>query len=807
MKDYNYKDNVLYYNEGHFYRDKKRDNMTSSTPATFGAWVRTRRKRLDLTQAELGKRAGCSEAAIRKIEADERKPSRQLAELLALTLEIPAAEKESFLQFARGVLVDEIHLTHKTNAHNLPTLLTSTVNRTNDLARVSKLLRDTSVHLVTFIGPPGIGKTRLSIHCGTELLGDFPDGIWFVDLAEIHKPEFFLSTLARSLPALRLPPSPNLDQLLSSLQDKHLLLILDNFEHIVEQSGLDVAKILKTCPYLKILVTSRVPLHIYGEHEYALQPLSVPPRDGKRDVAELMQFEAVQLFVARIRQHQPRFKITSENTDAITDICVILDGIPLALELAAATLRRMSLDEMVALLRSKDWVRQIATPARDLPGRQRTLENVIDWSYMLLDEGQKEVFCKLGIFSGWFDADAAAAVCKTNSLKILHELTDHSLLEQEVLNGKSCWHMLELIHDYAVSKLTEEQVSGLERLRAEYFSMQMQILGGRRMSQPEREEYYRIHIHNLLASLRWAVEENQTEMGFHLAEFLNGVWGSIGYLGEGFDLIRTLMTLSDGSGPQVRANRLQMASDLAWQLHDFETALAYSKAAVDLGRLHGLKDTHPWYLNRLGRIYIEQEKYAEAKKVLEECLVMASASPEILNPGSPLAQLGEVAFFSGRLDEAKSLLEKSLAMLDSNDMIFIAMAQTDLAEIALAQKDLLQARHWLEQAYEPACQHIRRMLVFLCALAGYHVLVGRDPSTLGKAAQLYGAMESLGAKSGVNFNSFYRELNQARMQVGREKLSVTEWQAAYETGRGWERDEAIRQAKSLLGIQPDHLEK
>ena len=179
---------------------------------------------------------------------------------------------------------------------------------------------------------------------------------------------------------------------------------------------------------------------------------------------------------------------------------------------------------------------------------------------------------------------------------------------------------------------------------------------------------------------------------------------------------------------------------------------------------------------------------------------MASASPEILNPGSPLAQLGEVAFFSGRLEEAKSLLGKSLGTLGSHDLIFIAMAQTDLAEIALAQKDLLQAHHWLEHAYEYACQQIRRMLVFLCALAGYHVLLGKDTSNLIKAAQLYGAIESLGAKSGVNFNSFYRRLNQERMQLAREKLTATEWQAAYETGRGWERDEAILQAKNLLGI-------
>jgi predicted ATPase/transcriptional regulator with XRE-family HTH domain len=769
-------------------------------PATFGAWVRTRRKQLDITQAELGKRAGCSEAAVRKIEADERKPSRQLAELLASALEISQPERETFLQFSRGVLVDEIHIELKSHPHNLPTLLTSTVDRTRDLANVTTLLKDKAVHLVTLIGPPGIGKTRLSIHCGNESLDDFPDGVWFVDLAEIQSPEFFLPTLARSLPSLSLSPSPDLPQLLNGLRDRRLLLILDNFEHIVDKSALDVAQILKTCPHLKILVTSRVPLHIYGEHEYALPPLSVPPRDVKKTKESLMEFESVQLFVARTRQHQPAFSITPENTDAIIDICTILDGIPLALELAAATLRQMTLDEMVSLLRGKDWVKQIATPARDLPQRQRTLENVIDWSYTLLDDEQQEFFGKLGVFSGWFDAEAAAAVCEMEAMKFLNALTDHSLLEREFLNGKAHWRMLELIHGYAISKLNPSQLAYIEQRRAGYFSEQLQALRQQEIPQPEREEYYRIHINNLLAGLRWAIKEKQTETGFQLAEFLDDVWGSAGYLKEGLELVRQLMALPDASSPQVRANRLHMASDLAWQLHDFKTSLAYSKTAVELGRTHGLKDTHIWFLNRLGRIYIEQEKYAEAKAVLEECLDLASASPEILNPGSPLAQLGEVAFFEGRLDEAKSLLEKALVTLDAGDGIFLAMTTTDLAEIALEEKDFSQSRHWLGKACEPASQQIRRTLVFLCALAGYLVLSSKNKADIRKAAQVYGAVETLSATSGIHFNSFYQRLNRARMQKGREKLSAGEWQRAYETGLGWERGEAIQQAKKFLGL-------
>ncbi|MCE9645565.1 MAG: helix-turn-helix domain-containing protein [Chloroflexi bacterium] len=775
------------------------------TFSSFGTWVRTRRKQLDLTQSGLGKRAGCSEAAIRKIEADERKPSSQLAELLSSALQIPQEERELFLQFARGMLTQEISVSVKTksNPNNLPVLLTSTINRINDLAAVSSLITDSAIHLVTIIGPPGIGKTRLGIHCGNQALDQFADGVWFVDLAELTNAEFFIPSIARFIPTLGLPPSPSLSQLLSRLKDKSLLLILDNFEQIVEGASLDVAQILKACPKVKILVTSRVPLHIYGENEYQLPPLSVPPREAKETQDTLMQFESVQLFVARTRQHQPHFMITPENASAIIEICAILEGIPLALELAAATLRHMPLDEMAKLLRGKDWVKKIATSARDLPHRQRTLENVIDWSYTLLADEQKDFFCKLGVFTGWFDSNAVSDICETTPSKsgeLLNVLTDHSLLMREIFNGKSYFRMLRLIHEYSRSKLKPEQRSRMELLHAEFFLKRLQTIRQQEPVEINRQTSYRMSIGNFHAALQWAIADKRTELAFQLVAALEEAWWSLGYLKEGLGLVRQLMTLPDESEPQVRANRLQMASDLAWQQHDFETGLGYSKAAVELGRLHGLKNTYPWHLNRLGRIYIEQERYAESRAMLEECLSLAYEDPGIVNPGSPLAQLGEIALFENRLNDAKSLLEKSLDYLKDGEEIFLAMAKTDLAEVALAQKDFPNALHWLRQAHVHAGGHIRRLLVFLFALAGY-VAVSKDTldSQL-NAVRMYGALETIGAQFGIAFNSFYQNLKQERIQILQEKISKQEWLKAFESGRGWEKEEVLEQARRELGL-------
>ena len=301
-----------------------RDGQSSGT---FGAWLRTRRKQLDLTQAELGRRAGCSGAAIRKIEAGERKPSRQLAELLAGVLQISPAERDAFLQLSRGVYTDvpisradTVQSLSPAIRDNLSIPLTSLVDRTRDLPAVTALLLDKSVRWVTLIGPPGIGKTRLSIESGRQALPNFPDGVWFVDLAQVEDPAFVIPAIARVLVAFDLPPSPDLAQLTLRLKDKNLLLILDNFEQVAD-AAVDVAQLLKNCPLIKALATSRIALRIYGEHEYIVPSLSVPPPEAANQPARLLQYEAVQLLIARIRQHHPDFTVQMVNAFFVFDIC------------------------------------------------------------------------------------------------------------------------------------------------------------------------------------------------------------------------------------------------------------------------------------------------------------------------------------------------------------------------------------------------------------------------------------------------------------------------------------------------------
>lgn len=760
--------------------------------------MRARRRQLDLTQAELGKRASCSEATVRKIESDERKPSRQLAELLAQALSIPPNETQRFLAFARGAWLEEQEfgsVQASSVPNNLPGLLTSTIDRVRVHAAVTGLLRDKDVRLVTLIGPPGIGKTRLSIHVGNALLSDFPDGVWFVDLSEVREPTFFIHTLARALENADLPPSPNFAQLVRVLCSKRMLLILDNFEQIIE-AGMEVAQLLKACSNLKLLVTSRLPLHIYGEFEYPLTPLTVPPPDAPITPAALMQYESIQMFVARVRMHQPDFSVDSDNADAVKQICLILEGIPLAIELAAASLRQFSLAEMVQRLQGCDWVLHMGTPARDLPMRQRTLENVIEWSYELLNDSEKIFYARLGVLSGLFDLAAAAAVTQTDEVHTqeqLRQLSNHSLLLRESTPKGFLWRMLEIIRAHAYLKLQNPEK--VELLRARYYLEQMQKLQ-QNASRAEQEAFFILHLSNLHGALDWLIGAGKAEQAFLLTLQLSHYWEPLGYLKEGLKFCEQLSRLRDDLQPNQRATLARIASDLAWQQHDFDTALLFARQSVDLGQEYGLVNEYPLYLNRLGRIYIEQGRLADAKATLHQVRERCMGDESVLNPGIPLAQLGEIALFEGKHAEARSFLEQALPLVEKDEGIFLAMTATDLAEVALESGEFQQAFIWLTRSLQPSQSHIRRLIVFLCSVAGF--LATAPEGSAEMAARFYGAIDGLCERLGLPLGKYYAAVNQRRMQIARQGIPASAWQAAFEAGKVWRKEDVLRNLVSLF---------
>ena len=752
----------------------------------FGTWLKHRRRELDLTQAGLALRVGCSKAAIRKIEAGERKPSQQLAGLLAKELHISEDEQTAFIQYARNIIPEAgsspafiakgdilVGLHPKASSNNLPAFLTNLIDRAQDIGAVYELITGDEARWVTLIGPPGIGKTRLSIHCGERALSHFRDGVWFVDLSAIREADFVLPTIGRALGHLYLPQSPSLEQLTIGLKGKELLLILDNFEQ-VEAAAEDIAALLKGCPKIKALISSRVPLNIYGEYKYYVPTLSIPPRGAAWQPDSLGQYESVQLFVARARQFQTGFTIREDNAEAIVEICTRMDGIPLALELAAATLRHMSLTGLAQILgpeNETNWLKQIGQPARDLPPRQQTLENVIAWSDSLLSSERQAFFHRLGIFTGWFESEAAAVVCGENELNANHAradleyLTEHSLLQQSRFDGKSYWRMLEIIHEFAQLQTTPMERQEIASKHAKFYHS---LLGSQRIdwAKINRETFFQVNGDNLHQALRWAVSAEETQLTLSFGTALCDLWEHVGYLREGMGLIQQIISLPGKTYGNLWIEFLNRASTLAWQQHRFDFALSLADEAIEITKSAQSGDSYPMLLNLKGRIFIEQGKYPEAYQALSECYELSIKNPAIFNPDFSMVQLGEIELALGNYVQAQSKLEAAVDHLKDHTDIYLVMGMTDLAEVALANKDYAKAMLQLRLLKDIAGRHVRRLLCYMSTLAGYLTLsLGSDKKSLQRAIQIYGAIESVKDYSGEVLVPFYVELNASRIAL------------------------------------------
>ncbi|GIV85960.1 MAG: hypothetical protein KatS3mg052_2967 [Candidatus Roseilinea sp.] len=779
--------------------------MDELARSSFGYWVRRRRLALDLTQAELGRRAGASAAAIRKIEADERRPSRELAELLASALGVPDEERAAFLAAARGLAsVERLPAAGELAAapppprpiaaptpHNLPAPLTSFVNRTQDSAVVTALLRHNDVRLLTLVGPPGMGKTRLSIHAAERLLPDFADGVWFVDLAPISDPALALAAIARQAGVRELANVPWSERFRAVLGGKRVLLVLDNCEQVVGAAP-ELSELLRACQGLKILATSRVPLHVYGEHEYAAPPLSLPPPGASPD--QMMEFEAVQLFVARTRQHQPAFAVDAANAGDVADILRKLEGIPLAIELAAATLRHMSAADLAATLRSETgWVETIHTAARDLPPRQRTLAGAIARSYDLLDADTRACLRRLAVFTGSFTLDVATAVCvgpadphgRALVQSWLTTLSDHSLVTPEP--GR--WRLLEMIRDFAWSRMTEEECSQACEQHAHYFC------GLLAQSADDLEAVESDH-DNYLAALRRLLDQGDASRALQMCSALAWFWETHGYVREGQALICRSLALGGQVDANQRIGLLFKASNLSWQCHDFTNADDFARQAVALAEAE-----QPQWLaslfNLLGRINIERGELVRAETALQRSLELAQQRPEALNPGFPMLQLGEVAWARGDLAAAAALFDEADALLPAaRPDLARAILHTDRAEIALVCGDAGVARRELLLALPHVRQHVRRVRFWLVSLAGW-LLADGSPEKAALGVQCLAVEEGLGERGGP-LSPLYRALIAQRLQTARSLVDAPVWPALWRAARGWTAQEALAHGEAWL---------
>jgi predicted ATPase/transcriptional regulator with XRE-family HTH domain len=432
---------------------------------SFGNWIRRRRKALDMTQEQLGQRVGCSTSAIFKIESDERRPSRQLAELLSECLEIPADQRPLFLKIARqerspinlAVIPqpagaawgnEELPAPDPVIRQNkLPVFPTQFIGREFEISIVSNQLRDPSCRLLTLTGPGGVGKTRLAVEVAGKLESVFPDGIFFLPMASVNQPEAIIPAIANGLGIVFSGPADPTTQLINTLRDKKVLIVIDNMEHLIG-GGSILGEILHQAPNVKILLTSREQMHLQWEWIFDVQGLPIP----EETTAEALETNsAATLFLKRARQTAQHDILTSDEANALVQICKFVDGLPLAIELAASWVRIMSFREIAQELEQN--IGLLETDMRDVPARHRSIKGVFDHSWALLAEEERTILMRLSVFSGGFTRKAAEAVAGA-SLLLLSSLVSKSLLRYNKKADGYDFH--ELVRQYMLDRLNEQ---------------------------------------------------------------------------------------------------------------------------------------------------------------------------------------------------------------------------------------------------------------------------------------------------------------------------------------------------------------
>jgi predicted ATPase/class 3 adenylate cyclase len=589
---------------------------------------------------------------------------------------------------------------------NLPLAATPMVGRERQLTDVCALLRSDDVRLLTLTGPPGTGKTRLALQAAASLLAGFRDGVFFVPLASVSHPALVVQAVAQSLGVTEAGGRGLLEALQEYLRDRQLLLVLDNFEQLLDGASL-VAELLGTAPGMKTLVTSRAILHLAAEHDYPVPPLELPDLTDRLDLQSVASAEAVVLFVQRARAAKHDFGLTEPNAAAVAAICVRLEGLPLAIELAAARVRLLPPEALLDRLQSR--LALVTGGARDLPRRQQAIRNAIAWSYDLLSVEERTLFRWLCVFVGGFTLDAAEAICgapggETSSvLDGLASLVDKSLLRQGQEVGQPRFTMLETLREYGLERLAEHtEADVLRRRHAEFFVRRAEEAEPSLRGSAQVEVLQRLDAEyaNFRAALDWAVGNGDAKLGLRVCGALWRFWQIRGLYREGREQVARVLAMPGATGRSAeRAQAEACAGRLAFYQTDFEAASALLESALSIQREIGDKPGIAFSLLNLAMVARARGNHALARHLLEEGVATARAGGDRWILGLSLSYLGGVSHAAGDDDEARGFCEEALVLLRAlGDLRLIGLTLLNLSLIARAQTDLSRARALLEEA-------------------------------------------------------------------------------------------------------------
>ena len=618
--------------------------------------------------------------------------------------------------------------------NNLPQQVTSFVGREKEMADVKRLLESTRLLTLTAIG--GAGKSRLSLQVAADALDEYKDGVWLIELAALTDPELVAPAVAQALHVKEEPGKPILQTLTQSLQPRKVLIVLDNCEHVLAACAQLCTTLMRACPSVKILASSREALKVSGETVYTIPPLSLPDPKQPQTPSSLSQYEAVGLFVERAVAARPDFMVTNQNAAALAQLCVRLDGIPLALELAAARVRNLPIEEINTRLDQR--FRLLTGGSRTALPRQQTLRALIDWSYDLLNPQEQALLARISVFVRGWTLAAAEKVCADEEIEewdifdLLIALSDKSLVVSEEHEGEARYSLLETIREYGRAKLQE--LAALEPVaerHADYYAALAATHGPRLREQGE--DAYAIlswEADNLRAALDWRWKSDNVQGAAEISVNLAAFWTRKGWLTEAYALLLQAANRQDAlADDTTRASVLKAVGLAAYWLGDIAAAETFTQQSIEVSRRAGTADLESGGLSNLALIAQAQQKYEDAERLFEEAVAISRTLGDDAGVAGRLMNLGLLHSARGSLSKAQAHFEEARQIYErASDTEQLAACLCNQSDLALRQGKWAEAESLAEQS------------LVQCRQIEYRIGVATALANLGEAATRQGKL-------------------------------------------------------------------